>query len=223
MAIFDDSLIVRGAIDMQNATSATYKSGSITNDAVSASANFARSKLALDELKPYPVDLSNLRIHDAYQTLLTTTSPTADDLTIQGGTFGSGAPTITTVDVKATSGTKYARFMITLPAEYDAAETVNIDIYAGAETTVADTSMAVDLEVYEIDGTGAVGSDLCATTSQSINSLTYATKTFSITATGLVAGDVLDCRVAITWVDAATATAVIGSIGRITLKCDVRG
>jgi hypothetical protein len=44
-----------------------------------------------------------------------------------------------------------------------------------------------------------------------------------ITSTGIVAGDVLEVRVAVLVNDAATVTAVIAAIQEISLLADVRG
>ncbi len=90
-------------------------------------------------------------------------------------------------------------------------------------TTVAGTSATVDVEAYKIGKDNTLGSDLCATSAQSINSLTFSNKTFTITAGALAAGDVLDVRLAIAVSDAASGTAVIGAIAGIDLLADVKG
>ena len=113
--------------------------------------------------------------------------------------------------------------LLALPAEYDTGQTVTLRINGGMVTTVSDTTATVDVEAHESDGEGGVGSDLCATAAQSINNLSFAQKDFSITPTGLSAGDLLDVRIAVAVDDSATGTAVIGSIGSIALLCDVRG
>jgi hypothetical protein len=56
-----------------------------------------------------------------------------------------------------------------------------------------------------------------------INSLVLAAKSFTITPSGLVAGDTLDVRIAIACTDAATGTAVTPTIAAIDLLCDIRG
>ena len=134
------------------------------------------------------------------------------------------SPTLTAGDLKASGATtRYARCQVALPAEYDAAETVTLRISAGMVTTVADDSATVDVQCYKADREGAVGSDICNTAAQSINSETFANKDFTITPTGLTAGDVLDIRIAVTVTDAATATAVTATIGAVELLCDIRG
>src|SRR5690606_37633366 len=95
--------------------------------------------------------------------------------------------------------------------------------FAGMITTVADNSATIDFEAYKIDGDNTVGSDLIDTSAQDINNLAFANQDFTVTPTGLAAGDVLDVRVAVAVNDAAAGTAVIAAIGRLDLLCDVKG
>lgn len=181
-----------------------------------------RSQLAQDDLKPYPVNFVDLRVHDAMQTPLP--NPAAnDDLGFYGGTLGADQPLVRTEDVKTLSKTEYARFLVRLPAEYVAGETVTLRLSAGMITTVADTSCTLDVQAFKTDREGSVGADLYAGAALDINSLVFADKDFNLTATGLSPGDVLDVRIAVAVVDAATATAVIAALGAIDLLCDVKG
>lgn len=181
-----------------------------------------RSSFQQEDLAIYPVPFENLRVWDAYQTTLPGTAAT-DDLGLVGGTFGTASQTVRSRDLKATTGSAYARVRIPLPVEYVAAQTVRIRLSAGMITTVSDTSAVLDIEAYKVDRDGGISADLCATVAQSINSLTFAEKDFDITATTLTPGDVLDVRVTITVVDGATATAVIGAFGALDLLADVKG
>lgn len=201
----------------------TLPSSTVTNANITSDAAIARTKLALDSLAIFPVDLAVLRVHDAFQTTLPGTSA-ADDLGVYGGTFGTSSPSIKTYDVKALGALSIrARWVQELPAEYEAAATVNIRCRGGMVTTIADVSCTVDIEAYRLDEDGAVGSDLCAIAAQSINSLAKANKDFTITATTLGPSDRLDVRVTVAVNDAATATAVIAELSRIALMCDIRG
>lgn len=201
----------------------TVPAASVTDSSVSGSAAIARSKLALDTLKPYPVNLSDFRVWDAPATVLPGTSAN-DDLGLINGTFGTAPWYVGTSDLKAAGATtRYARARIRLPAEYDSAETVQLRLVAGMITTVADTSATIDVEAYKVGDDGTVGSDLCSTAAQSINSTTFAEKNFTITATSLAPGDELDVRIAITVNDEESGTAVIGAFRKCHLLCDVRG
>lgn len=170
----------------------------------------------------FPVEFENLRVHDAMQTTIPGTS-TTDDLGLYGGTFGTSQPLVRTYDVKTVSASLYARCLIRLPVEYVAGETVVLRVGCGMVTTVADTSCTIDVEAYRVGKDNTLGSDLCATAATTMNSVTFANKSFTITAASLAPGDVLDCRFRITVVDGATATAVIGAIAAIDLLCDVKG
>lgn len=195
---------------------------SLTEGHLSATAAIARTQLALDSLKSYQQKLTDFRIWDAFATVLTATSGT-DDLGLYGGTFASASPTVGTGDVKTTTVTRYARIMIPIPMEYEAGEDVNIRLHAGMQTTVADGSATIDVQAYRSDEDAGIGSDLCSTSAQSINSLTSADKDFIIDGATLSPGDWLDVRITIAVVDSATGTAVIAQFGSCQLLVDVRG
>ena len=183
----------------------------------------ARSQLLQSNNDRYKIKPTDWRIFDAFQTPLGATPTSDDDLALVGGTFGSASPAIQAGDVKAVSKTRRARCTFELPAEYVAGESVTIRAHAGMVTTVADGSCTVDFEVYRSDDEAGVGSDICATAAQSMNSLTDANKDFTITPTTLLPGDTLDIRMTIASVDSATVTAVIPSIGSVELLLDVKG
>jgi hypothetical protein len=194
--------------------------GDLTVDG--AMPTISRTSLVQDPNIAFAVPMTSLRVWDAIATNLPGAAAN-DDLGLDGGTWATNSPCITTGDVKAASSTRYARFQVALPAEYDAGQTVTLRFHAGMKTTVADTSCTLDLVAYKSDQEAGIGADLCATAAQSINSLTDADYDFVITPTGLTAGDVLDCRIAVAYVDAATGTAVIAQIGAIELLCDIKG
>jgi hypothetical protein len=147
-----------------------------------------------------------------------------DDLGFYTGTLGTDAPTIQTGDLKAAgSTTRYARTIVAVPPEYVAASSFSIVASAGMKTTVADTAATIDFECRLINSTGGVGSDLVTTSATSINSLTAADKTFSVTGTSVAVGDMLDIRMAILVNDAATGTAVIGAAWDVRVKFDIKG
>ena len=156
-------------------------------------------------------------------TVLLAPAGSSDDLRLVGGTFATASPTVQTSDSKNTSVTQYARFLVRVPAEYVAGETLTLRAHAGMNTTVASSSATIDFQVYKSDLEGSIGSDLCSTSATTINSLTDADCDFVIDGSSLVAGDFLDVRTTIAIVDSATGTAVIGQIGGIALLADVRG
>jgi hypothetical protein len=191
---------------------------------IADTASIDRDKMAQRILACKTIPLAEWRVWDAVATNLPGT-PAADDLGLVNGTFGTNPSYIGTGDLKAAGATnRYARAIVTLPEDYEAAETVNLRVWAGMITTVADTSAVVDFEVWRQDKEdGTLGaSDICATSQQSINSLTENSFSFNITATTLEPGDQLDVRLKITVTDAASATAVIGAVYAVELLCDRR-
>lgn len=195
----------------------------LTVPATGISAQSRSTILAQDANKRFPVPLTDFRVWDAYQTNLPGTAA-SDDLALIGGTFGTAPPMIQAGDCKALGATsRYARVQVVVPECYDAAETLTFILSAGMKTTVADTTCTVDIECYRLDKISGISADLCATSATTINSLTFADKTFTITATTLVPGDVLDVRVTIACNDAATGTAVTPTIAGFDLVCDIKG
>lgn len=179
--------------------------------------------LKQESLAVFPVNFASLRVWDAFQTNLPGTAAT-DDLALIGGTFGTAPQTVSAGDLKAAGATtRYARFQVALPECYDTAETVALAISAGMVTTVADTSCTVDVQCYKLDKITGISADLCLTAATTINSLVFATKTFSVSSGSLTPGSVLDVRIAITCTDAASGTAVTPTIAAIDLLCDIKG
>lgn len=152
------------------------------------------------------------------------TAAAADDLGIDDGTLATTYTHIQAGDLKAAGATtRYALTHVALPDYYDDANTVQVRLHAGMVTTVADTSCTIDVQAYELGDNGAASSDLCTTAAQSMNSLTAADLDFTITETALVAGDVLEIRIAIACNDGATGTAVIPTLWKSWLLFDARG
>ena len=123
---FGDSIFVPGDI--------TY-SGSLVP-------GVTRADIAQQDLQPYSVPVTRMRVHDNLSSLLPSTAA-ADDLGIDGATFGTNSPSLITSDSKAASTTQYARFQFELPVEYTSGQSVRVELAAGMVTTVADTSATV--------------------------------------------------------------------------------
>jgi len=224
--VFDDSKFTGSVSFANGVTMDNFPSSVITDASLTATAAIARSKLAQDTLQPYRIPFTDLRIHDALQTLLPGTAA-ADDLGLVGGAHGTDAPMVQAGDLKASGTiTRYARFLTALPIEYDDDETVQVRVTCGMQTTVADASCTVDVTAFLFDNDGTLNggpTDLCTTAAQDMNSLTAASKDFTLTDTNLVSGSILDISIAIVCNDVATGTAVIPSIYAIALLADVKG
>ena len=197
--------------------------GTIIANDTSISAQTRNTILKQDANAIFPVPLTSLRVWDAYHTVLPGTAAT-DDLALIGGTFATAPPTVSAGDCKALGATtRYARFQVQLPECYDAGQTVTLSISAGMATTVADVTCTIDVQVYKLDKLTGISADLCATAAQTMNSLVFGAKSFVITPSGLVAGDVFDVRIAIACNDGATVTAVTPTIAAIDLLADIKG
>ncbi len=222
---FDDDVRFNGVVYWGDNASTTIPNNAITNAAVDSNAAIARSKLAQDSLLEYNVPLTSMRVWDAIGTILPTTAAN-DDLAIfdGSGSFGTSPIELDAGDLKAAGATtRRARFSVAIPAEYVDGETVTIRVRSSTETTVADTSCTVDIEAHRQDKDGGLSAALCTTAATSMNSVTVADYSFTITPTTIVAGDQLDVRVTIACNDGATGTEVRPKIYSVALLCDVKG
>lgn len=181
-----------------------------------------RTEFAIEQSVPYAVPLTSLVVHDAAITKLPGTAAN-DDMGLITGTPGTNALRLQGVDFGGTSTDEKAAFEFVLPAEYKAGESVVARILAGMVTTVSDGTATVDVEAWLVGDDGTVGSDLCATAAQSLNSLTAANLDFVITATSLSPGDVLYVRVAFGGSDTGNAGVMIPQINSIKMLLSVRG
>lgn len=214
-----DDIYIAGHL---RADTMTIPDSSVTNASI-ASTGISRAKFTQEDNAVYPIDINSLRVWDNLASLLPAAAAN-DDLGIYDGTFGTDAPMVKTGDLKSAGSTsRYARFQVALPPEYEDGETVTIRVSAGMITTVADTAATVDIECYQNNRDGTIGSDLCTTSATSVNSLTFANYSYTITPTGLSPGDILDVRITFLVNDGTAVTVVEGAIGAIELLCDIKG
>lgn len=170
------------------------------------------------------LDFNDCRVHDNLAALLPVAGAT-DDLGNVPGTVGTTAPSLQTEDLKAAGATdNKATFFLKVPDWYLAGSTLALVCNAGMITTVSDTTATLDVEAWVPDyanADGSVSSDLCTTAAQSINSLTFANKSFTIdddvAGHEIAAGDILQFRITTAVNDGATGTAVIAAIRKIHL------
>jgi hypothetical protein len=194
----------------------------ITNYTIAGNADIATTKLAQRVLAESIVPLTQARTWNAVATNLPAAA-SGSDLGLVSGTWGTNPARITAGNVRTIGATTSRLYMaIPIPANYEDGQTIQLQIRAKMETTVADVSCTIDAEAY-VGADGAVGSDLVTTPAQSMNSLSAAAYTFTINATGVDPGDLLEVRLSIASNDAATATAVTPAIYSIALLCDTRG
>lgn len=194
--------------------------GGIVNADIAAGAVIARSKLATNTLQAYRVPLANVLGADGADLAITETagdfyrSIGTNQLLILGevsnGTVGA--------DVEVSVGW----FEFQLPPEYVAGGGVSIQ--AGVDVVGAGAlgTCTIDFEARLQNAiTGAVGADLVTTAATAI-SKTEALKTFTVTPTGLVPGDVLVIKMT-TSVDNTDSTAIQAQISALNVLCDIKG
>ena len=194
----------------------------ITNYTIAGNADIATTKLAQRVLAESIVPLANARTWDSVATNLPAAAA-SDDLGLVSGTWGTNPARITAGNVRTLGATTRRLYLaIPIPANYEDGQTIELQIRAKMETALADVSCTIDAEAY-VGADGVLGSDLVTTAAQSMNSLSAAAYTFTVNATGVDPGDLLEVRLSISSNDAATATAVTPAIYSIALLCDTRG
>jgi len=183
-----------------------------------------RAQFTQDSNAVYHIPLESLRVWNAYATALPGT-PAADDLGLVGGTWATGVPSVeSTNQASAGSATLYARFQLLLPPEYESGQSVSIRATAGMVGAIADAAATIDFEAYLSNGDGLIsGSDLVSTAATSINSVSFAEKTFALDSAGLVAGDRIDVRVAVLVNDVGTGGTVKARIAELAMLLDIKG
>jgi len=165
------------------------------------------------------VPLSRFRAHDNFRQVLPGTA-SADDMGLNTGTPGTDAPTLRSVDFGGGSSDEKSGFEVLLPHNYQSGGPIVVRAHAGMLTTISDGTATLDCELWRDIGDGTVGSDLCATAAQSINSLTLADIDFSITTTTLIAGDRIICRLSFAGSDTGNAGVMVSTITRVQLLID---
>jgi hypothetical protein len=182
-----------------------------------------RAGLATDNQQLHAIPWEAWKIWNNFVAPLTATANT-DDLALVGGTLGTNAPSIQAGDLKAAGATtRYARCSVMIPYNFVTGGTVQIRAHAGMKTTAADTTCVLDFELYRSDQEDGVGSDLVTTSAVDINNTTEIDADFTVDATTLLPGDIVDIRMAITCTDGATGTNVIPFVGLTALLLDVKG
>ena len=83
---------------------------------------------------------------------------------------------------------------------------------------------SVDVEAFEQSTSAAVGSDICATAAQTFTAPNaWESKSFTITGTGLLVGDIVNFRVTTTAIESGASQPIQIEIASILIRHDVRG
>lgn len=169
--------------------------GSIVNADLDAAAAIARTKLATNAAQAFDLELLGV---DGAALVAAESAGTFNRSIAANVHLIKGEVTDNETEVSV----GYASFR--LPAEYVAAGAITVRMRSAIIATggATDNGSTLDLEAYKSDGSGAVGADICATVAATFAALgTWYSKDFTITATGLAAGDLLNFKVTSSIID----------------------
>ncbi len=176
-----------GTLDVQAGATLNLPTGSV-----------ARAGLVEDALQIYGIPVPRLQ--------QTTGIPLAASETAGNFNVAVAANVITAQGEVTDNETEVSvcQFQFVLPPEYVAGGDVKVRLPVAIVKTGAavDNGSTIDVSAYKQSDAGAVGSDICATAAQTFAAVdTWYNKDFTITATGLVAGDVLNIVVTASIID----------------------
>ncbi len=179
-----------------------------------------RADLIEEALVPYRIPLSSVLGADGADLAIT---ETAGDFYRNIGTnqlliLGEVSNGTVGADTEVSVGW----FEFQLPAEYVAGGDISIRAGVDVVGTGALGTCTIDFSAYLQNATsGAVGSDLVTTAATAITA-TAGLKSFVVTPTGLVAGDLLIIKMT-TSVDNTNSTAIQAQISGLDVLCDIKG
>lgn len=174
----------------------------------SAVGGLSRAMLAEEALARYPVDLY----------------VNHGDFARSEGGWGSGDLTLVGSTIRNGTIVNLLTALVPIPPEYVADHDVKLVVHAKVNDAGGGTlgTCEVDAEVYELTDEGAAGADLCATAAQAMTNA-FGDKTFTITDTGLVAGDRLLVLVKTSVEENADAGDLNAVIGTVEMQLDIKG
>lgn len=174
-----------------------------------------RADLTEDALAVYGINLYDLRAADLAELGI---SETAGDHFLY---LNAGVVLLKGESSQNETEASVSYFTFTLPPEYVAAGDVKVRVNSKVDGSGTLGTCTVDIEAYE-QADGAVGSDICATAAQDIDA-TYANDDFTITATGLVAGDKLTIKLTTSVEETGNSNPLEAHIDEVALLLDVKG
>jgi len=179
-----------------------------------------RENLIQEELTPFTIPLTSFRTSADLKTVLPE-NPDGTTHGLKGYTHGTQSPFLKGVVAGGASATEKSRVQVALPANYVSGEAVKIRLH-GHIDALLEVANSIDVQCYESDGEAGVSADLCATAATALT-VAYADIDFVITATGLVAGDILDIELTSVLNDTGGAQAGEMRIGKAQLLCATKG
>ena len=180
-----------------------------------------RSTLTQEALERYPISLMS-GVRNADGTVLDATGASTKFKIVPGG-YGSGTLTLQGRNANNSTQTDTLCFEFAIPPEYDDSADVKLVVHCRVNDSAGTVgTKTVDAEVYELTDAGAVGSDICATTIQTISN-SFADYTFTITDAGLVGGDRIIVFVRAVIQETASGGDIFSLIGSMEIQMDIKG
>lgn len=180
-----------------------------------------RSSLGQDTGKAYNLPLTRLTATGTGAALGTAAGTPSGALGLTVGTFGSASPKVVGEAANNNHKTDYARFQFALPAEYVSGGGITVRVKSRITGNVQ-VAQTIDCSVYKTDGAAGIGSDLCSTSAITLTT-SFANHDFTITPSGLVAGDLLDVQLTADADDTGGSANKLIEIGAVELLLDVKG
>lgn len=137
------------------------------------------------------------------------------------GGWGTGGIMLVGELANANTKTDQAFFELVLPQNYETGTDLTVVVQARVGAAL-NTAATLDFEAYLSDENGGVGSDLCATAAQSVNSATWAEYSFTITGTTLAPGRTVELYMQGVANDSGGTTNNGIQIGRVYYKTSTR-
>lgn len=190
------TIITGTEIRDESIATADILDGTIANADVATAAAIARSKLAEDALQAHQIGA----IKNATFAADITATEAAGTL---NWALSSGSVSLKGEVTDNETETSVAYFVVVLPPSYVAAGDVTVRFRSAliASATPTDNGSTLDLECYE-QADAAVGADIVSSSAATYAALdTYYSKDFALTATSLVAGDIVNCRITTAIID----------------------
>lgn len=181
-----------------------------------------RSGLITDEAKPYILLLDTWRVTGTGALLGASAGTPAGAFGITYGTLGTASPKIVSEAASGNTKTNKMRRSFPLPPEYVSGQPITVRVRAKEEVGAATVSTTVDVKVYKTDKEAGIGSDICATDAIDVTTA-VGNKDFTVTPTGLVAGDVLDIEVTGVVTDTGGTVGTVLAVYDVAVLLDIKG
>lgn len=167
----------------------------------------------------FPLSMEGWHVWDAMEKNIGVTALTADDLILTTGTYGTSEPTLNTSTATALDVSQYARRQFAVPENYVAGGAITVTVKAACVTHIADTTGTLMVAAYRraaptVNVVSTGGADVAGTAGTTPTDFV-----FSFTTTNVVAGDILDIRLATTINDSTTAGTIQISEVHVAALC----